>query len=78
MKLLQPQAAQFGQPQAGGVGEFEHGLVAKRGRRGGFFGREELVNFVVGQRFGQAFPAFGEREMFGGIGGQKFFRFRRN
>ena len=52
MKLLQPQVFQFGQPQAGSVGQFQNRLVAQAFRRLGSFRREQLCNFLVASAFG--------------------------
>ena len=58
-QLLEPQPSQLGQPQAGGVTQLEHRVVAKR-RRGHRLDRpQQFLDLRIGQRLGQAFPAAG-------------------
>jgi len=57
VELFEPKAAQFGEAQAGSIGEFEDCLIAKRLGSFRCFGREELIDFLAGKRFGQTFPS---------------------
>ena len=57
VELFQAQIAKFGEAQAGRVGEFENGLIAKRVRRGRIFRREEFINLGIRERLGQTLPA---------------------
>ena len=75
VKLFQARVAQLGKSQAGGVGQFQDGLVAERFRRLGPERREHRSDFRVGQRFGQAFPASRKGQMFGYVGRQQAFVF---
>ena len=73
MKLLEAQVAEFGEPQAGRVGEFENRIVAKR------FGRsferrfQQFLDFRGGEIFRKFFPALRQRKIFGDIFGQELF-----
>ena len=78
MKLFQPQIFQFGQPQAGGVGQFQNRLVAQAFRRFRRFRREQFCDFVVRQRLGQTFPAARQRQIFRDVDRQQSFRSRRS
>ena len=75
MQLLQANVPQFAEPQAGGIGKFEDGLVAQRVRGGRFFRSEQLVNFSVAQRLGQSFPTTRQRKIFGDVGRKQLFVF---
>ena len=73
MKLLQPQIFQFGQAQAGSVGQFQNRLVAQAFRRFRRFRREQFFDFVIRQRLRQPFPAARQRKIFRDVGRQQFF-----
>ena len=75
VKVLNAQAAKFGQTQAAGISDFKNGLVAKC--IGGFGNerREELADFGVAQSFGKAFPTAGQAQIFGDVVGKETFGF---
>lgn len=75
VELFEAEGAKFSQAQARGVGEFENGLVAEGVRGFGLDRGEQAADFRIGERFGQSFPASGEREMCRGVVWKKPFPF---
>jgi len=73
LQLLEPQPSQLGQPQAGGVTKLKHRVIAKRRWCHRLNRPQQFLDLPIGQRLGQAFPAAGQRKVFGDIRRQKLF-----
>src|ERR1043166_177697 len=77
MELLQARLPQFRQAQAGSIGQLQHGLITQAG--GGFGGlrREEVFDLPTGPGLWQARAAAGQRKVFGEVGREQLFAFRK-
>ena len=74
MELFQAQAAKLGEAQAGGVGEFEHGLIAQTSTASPAVPAASSFSIsALRQRFRQSFPAARQRKIFGDVHRQELF-----
>ena len=73
MKLLQSQAAQFGQAQPGRIGQFQHRLVAKVGAASpGSSGAKQLLISAAVSALGSRFQRRGSERFSAGFAGSIF------
>lgn len=75
MKLFKTNAAQFGQTKAGGVRQFENGLIAEGLRSFRSFGHEKLFDLLTGEGLGKSFPSAREGKSLSNIRWEKIFVF---